>query len=213
MDTAARLFAARGFNGTSTRQIAEAAGVTEPVIFKHFRDKHLLYGAIRGQKASDSDANGWLGELEDCRLRHDALGLLQALYHHIVDRHERDSQFLRLMVFAALEHHPLARRLQESQGKQLYTLLELFVTEEQRAGRFRPGPPGLLVRLILAPPVYHVLLRRLFRPSWPPVDAASFAAFGAQTTLAGLSIDPQGPSQRSRPSRASRPSRSSKPRH
>lgn len=43
---AARLYAIRGFDGTSMREIAEAAGVTKPLVFYHFESKEKLYASI-----------------------------------------------------------------------------------------------------------------------------------------------------------------------
>jgi AcrR family transcriptional regulator len=40
------LFARKGFAGTTTREIAEAAGVSEALVFKHFANKTALYDAI-----------------------------------------------------------------------------------------------------------------------------------------------------------------------
>ena len=40
------LFARKGFAGTTTREIAEAAGVSEALVFKHFATKTALYDAI-----------------------------------------------------------------------------------------------------------------------------------------------------------------------
>ena len=54
MGTALKLFADHGFRGTTTRRIAEEAGVTEAVIFQHFADKDALYAAILEAKAGDA---------------------------------------------------------------------------------------------------------------------------------------------------------------
>jgi len=43
---AIRLFADKGFKGTTTRELAKAAGVTEPVLYQHFATKKDLYTAI-----------------------------------------------------------------------------------------------------------------------------------------------------------------------
>ncbi len=40
---AVELFAQRGYAGTSTREICEAAGITKPVLYYHFRSKENLY--------------------------------------------------------------------------------------------------------------------------------------------------------------------------
>ncbi len=43
LDVALELFAARGYHTTSMNDIAEAAGVTKPVLYQHFRSKRALY--------------------------------------------------------------------------------------------------------------------------------------------------------------------------
>lgn len=43
---AARLFAARGFDATSVREIVEAAGVTKPTLYYHFGSKEALAQAL-----------------------------------------------------------------------------------------------------------------------------------------------------------------------
>ena len=43
LDVALERFAAKGFHATSMEEIADAAGVTKPVLYQHFRSKRLLY--------------------------------------------------------------------------------------------------------------------------------------------------------------------------
>src|SRR5437588_10271284 len=43
---AQRVFADKGFHGTTTRALAEAAGVSEALLFKHFPNKEALYSAM-----------------------------------------------------------------------------------------------------------------------------------------------------------------------
>jgi AcrR family transcriptional regulator len=46
VDAARRLFTKRGFTGTSTKQIAREAGVSEMTLFRHFSSKELLFRAV-----------------------------------------------------------------------------------------------------------------------------------------------------------------------
>jgi AcrR family transcriptional regulator len=46
LKTAARLFAIQGFDATTTLQIAREAGVTEPLIYYHFKGKDDLFTRI-----------------------------------------------------------------------------------------------------------------------------------------------------------------------
>jgi AcrR family transcriptional regulator len=41
-----QVFAEKGFHGTTTRELAEAAGVSEALLFKHFPTKEALFGAM-----------------------------------------------------------------------------------------------------------------------------------------------------------------------
>lgn len=43
LDQALEVFADGGFHATSMNQVAEAAGVTKPVLYQHFRSKRALY--------------------------------------------------------------------------------------------------------------------------------------------------------------------------
>src|SRR6266436_2969604 len=46
VEAAVPLFARKGFAGTTTREIAEAARVSEGLLFKYFANKTALYDAI-----------------------------------------------------------------------------------------------------------------------------------------------------------------------
>ena len=46
IQVAIELFSKKGFGGTTTKQIADAAQVSEAIIFRHFNTKQELYRAI-----------------------------------------------------------------------------------------------------------------------------------------------------------------------
>jgi AcrR family transcriptional regulator len=50
-----RVFAERGFDGTTTRALAEAAGVSEALLFKHFPTKEALFEAMQESCCSEQD--------------------------------------------------------------------------------------------------------------------------------------------------------------
>lgn len=43
LDAARTLFLSRGYQGTSTRDIAKAVGITQPALYHHFDDKEVIY--------------------------------------------------------------------------------------------------------------------------------------------------------------------------
>ena len=45
-DAVRGVFADKGFDGTTTRELAKAAGVSEALLYKHFPSKESLYAAL-----------------------------------------------------------------------------------------------------------------------------------------------------------------------
>lgn len=56
LDTAAAVFARYGYSGTTTAALAEAAGVSEPIIYRHFKNKKELFIALVEQAGADTIA-------------------------------------------------------------------------------------------------------------------------------------------------------------
>src|SRR5437899_11794669 len=78
---AAALFAAKGFNGTTTREIAKTAGISEALVFKYFPTKRALYAAILAEKAPLSEL---LAAVEEAaRKRDDARVFTMVASHRI----------------------------------------------------------------------------------------------------------------------------------
>lgn len=46
LDVAAQLFSTKGYAGATTAQIAKEAGITEPIIYRHFKSKRDLFVAL-----------------------------------------------------------------------------------------------------------------------------------------------------------------------
>ncbi|WP_435641039.1 TetR/AcrR family transcriptional regulator [Micavibrio aeruginosavorus] len=67
MAAAARLFLERGYSGTSMEAIAEAAPVSKPTLYTHFRDKNDLFAAVVMQRCEAflSDVEGFLDHSHD----------------------------------------------------------------------------------------------------------------------------------------------------
>ncbi len=43
LEVAAELFARHGYRGTTTAELARAAGISEPILYRHFENKHQLF--------------------------------------------------------------------------------------------------------------------------------------------------------------------------
>jgi AcrR family transcriptional regulator len=66
LDSAAALFGSRGYQGTTTAHLALAAGVTEPIIYRHFRNKKDLFIAVI-DRASEQTLSLWDRQLRNSR--------------------------------------------------------------------------------------------------------------------------------------------------
>lgn len=163
LETAVRLFSRRGFAGTTTREIAEKAGVTEAVIFQHFATKEDLYGAIMDFKAAESGAAQWIEEMRACAARNDDTGVVRTFVRRVLEQGTGDPQFVRLMLHSALEGHGLFRCFHAKQIRPVYEFLLAYVERRQREGAFRPGKACTMVRAMVAVPGHYVLQERLFQ--------------------------------------------------
>src|SRR3954453_16781360 len=53
LDVGRALFAEKGFDATSTEEIASRAGVSKPVVYEHFGGKEGLYAVVVDREMSD----------------------------------------------------------------------------------------------------------------------------------------------------------------
>jgi AcrR family transcriptional regulator len=87
LGVARRLFARDGYRGASMESIAEAAGVTKPVLYQHFSSKRALYSALLA-----NDLGRLTGELEaafsQAGSNEERLRQGFGAYLDFVDRHE-----------------------------------------------------------------------------------------------------------------------------
>src|ERR1051325_9788962 len=105
LETALETFSHRGFEGTTTKEIAAAAGVTEAVIFRHFPNKQALYEAVISHQYEISGVSEWLAETKACMERGDDDALFRATAREIIRSYRKDARCKRVLLFAALEGH------------------------------------------------------------------------------------------------------------
>jgi AcrR family transcriptional regulator len=161
IDTAMRLFAQNGFNGTTTREIALAAGVNEAIIFRFFPHKDDLYAAILERKSNQACTDAWVEELQAAAATGDDEAVIRIVVTHLIEHNRRDPVFTRLMLHSALDNHSFAQQYRERHFAPVHLFLLEYVSERQRDGRFRAGDPHALVRAVLGVPVHHNLVETL----------------------------------------------------
>ena len=87
---AVRLFSQRGFGGTTTKEIAQAAGVSEAMVFRHYATKQELYSAILDHKACSGDSMNPEQMVAEALKQKDDRGVFEQLALGALDHHECD---------------------------------------------------------------------------------------------------------------------------
>lgn len=154
---AMHLFSVRGFSGTTTKEIASAAGVSEATVFKHFSNKDELYTAILDNKACDHGFEDPFAEIADKIKEKDDFGVFYGMALNALNKHKEDSDFLRLMLHSALEDHELARVFFDGFITHVYHFLGDYIRERQADGAFREIEPRIVVRAFIGMFIHHSL--------------------------------------------------------
>ena len=154
---AMRLFSERGFSGTTTKEIAGAAGISEATVFKHFSNKDELYAAILDNKACDHGFIHPFAEIADKIKAKDDFGVFYGMALNALEKHRKDSDFLRLMLHSALEDHELARVFFENFITHIYDYLGDYIRLRQADGAFRDVEPRIVVRAFIGMFIHHSL--------------------------------------------------------
>ena len=154
---AMRLFSQRGFRGTTTKEIAQAAGVSEAMVFRHFANKEELYSAILDHKACADNLQCPSDIVPDALAQRDDRAVFKGLALAMMRHHEHDTEFLRLLTHSALEGHELAHMFWDRNVRGMYDFLGSYIRERQREGAMRDVDPAIVVRGFLGMVIHHSL--------------------------------------------------------
>jgi AcrR family transcriptional regulator len=159
---AMRLFSQRGFGGTTTKEIAVAAGVSEAMVFRHFATKKELYSAILDHKACVHDTMDPIQVVAEAIARKDDRAVFAGLALDALDRHDCDPEFHRLLLHSALEEHELAQMFWEKFVTRVYRILGAYIRERQRDGAIIDIEPLVVVRAFVGMVIHHSLNNNLW---------------------------------------------------
>ncbi len=185
VDAAVRLFAERGFRGTTTRDIAASVGVSEPVLYQHFRTKSDLYRAILEAKAREGSQKT-IAALECYSRSSDDRGFFTQLAKLILDQYAKDPAFMRLLFYSALEGSKLSEYFFRHYVQCLHRLVTGYLARRARAGAFRKIDPLLACRAFIGMAVQHSMAVVIFHRQKVRMSRARIAASLADMFLNGI---------------------------
>ena len=158
--SAIHLFAEKGFRGATTRELAAAAGVTEPVLYQHFRTKSDLYTAIIEAKAGD--ISGHAAGLRQLAQTGNDRAFFGMVGEVILRRYETDPELTRLLLFSSLEHHELSDLFFERLYAGFNKLVAGYIRRRIREGGFCRVNADIAARGLIGMISYHGLVALLF---------------------------------------------------
>lgn len=161
LQTAFDLFSHRGFSGTTTKDIARAAGVSEAMVFKHFSSKDELYTALIEAKSCNEGLSKYPWEENESLIAamkaKDDFGVFYHFARQALEKHQEDIAFMRMIFYSALEEHEMAERFFGDFVGEIYNFLGGYIKKRQREKAFRKMNPRIIVRAFLGMMIHHSL--------------------------------------------------------
>lgn len=176
---ATRLFAARGFAGTSVAEVVAAARVTKGALYHYYRSKdellHAVYARVLVEQTERLAAIAAGGQPADVRLRAAAVDVVESSAAHLTE----------LTVFVREWHRLSAETTSavRAERRAYHERFRALVEEGQREGALRPDLDAELVTAAFFGSVHH--LTTWFRPEGPR-SAREVGETFAELLVAGL---------------------------
>lgn len=162
LEVAARVYAEAGYHGTTTRRIADEAGLNEVTLFRQFGSKDALLreaieqADVHGRPVLDADAADPIAELHRW-----ALAAFQRFYLH--------RNLIRQVLGDIVQRPEIAPRICEDTTDELNQLV-VFLTRLGERGMLPAGDP-MLLRAGAAMLVHSLLSNALWRDLVPAIPA------------------------------------------
>jgi TetR/AcrR family transcriptional regulator len=177
LETALDFFSRKGFQGTTTKEIAAAAGVTEAIVFRHFASKQVLYKAVLDNCHQSPEMQEWIAKTKACMDAADDAGLLRAIALKILETHRRDSRLHRVLLFAALEGHEQGLAHHRQISIPVYEVLCQYIARRQSEGKLADYNPGLILVSIAGMASHFATMTQMFGYPQPAPDEAVAEVF------------------------------------
>lgn len=160
-EVAKTLFAERGFDGTSIREIAEQTGATKALIYHYHQSKEALYLSLL-----EAEVSTVVTRLEMVAAGDDGPEQkIRSVVQVFLEQYQAYPQGFRLVQRAVDDHSPAAHTLAERWFSRAHIAIQTIAAEGVAQGLFKPLPPcstpfvivGILIHALRA----HQLIDRI----------------------------------------------------
>ncbi len=162
LEAALEIFSRKGFEGTTTKEVAAAAGVTEAIIFRHFPTKQALYTAVLDHHLASSDMQEKLAEIKRWMELNDDEQVLRSIARSILTAYRADTRYERVLLFAALEGHEQGLAHNRQLVAPIYELLRDYFARRQQEGAIADLHPGAIIGAIAGMTKNHGMMTQMF---------------------------------------------------
>ena len=144
LQAALRLFAAKGYEGTTTKDLAGKANVAEGTLFRYFPNKKAILIEVA--------TRGWVDILTDLLTELSEMGSYKAVAQVMrrrVLRMRENSDLLRVCFIEAQFHPELKDRIQSEVIAKMTDVAEAFFQTAIDRGVYRPMNPKIVAQVFL----------------------------------------------------------------
>lgn len=188
LKAAQRLFARRGYGGTTTRDLAQAAGVAEGTLFRHFENKKAILVEVATQ--------GWVELLTELLTELSEMASYKAVAQVMRRRMlnlTQNTDMLRVCFMEAQFHPELQERIQAEVIDKMTDVAEAFFQTAMDRGTYRPMNPRVVARIFLGMfTVAGFSQMSLAKDANSPQDMKELAETLADIFLNGVLVHEQG---------------------
>ncbi|MFQ5738294.1 MAG: TetR/AcrR family transcriptional regulator [Acidobacteriota bacterium] len=157
-----RTFSEHGFRGSTTKLLAQDAGISEALLYRYFASKKELFDAVLDdlvERANPILPKAGAFETSKDGDRLFLIELASKVWAHFQESPEE----LRLLLFAGLQGHSLSYDYFQRQVRNYYESIILRVRSGQRSGYYRGVPAPVAARVFIGMLHYHVMIQSLFK--------------------------------------------------
>ncbi len=184
LSAALRLFASQGFDGTTTRDLAQAAGVAEGTLFRHFPNKKAILIEVA--------TNGWVEILTDLLTELSEMGsykaVAQVMRRRMWNMH-KNVDLMRVCFLEAQFHPDLRDRIQLEVIDKMSDVAEAFFQTAMDRGIYRQTNAKLVAKVFLGMfAIAGFSNNTLMQPDASPEDMKEMAEGLADIFLNGVLV-------------------------
>jgi len=188
MDAALNVFAHKGFEKATNKEIAKAAGIKSPgLIYHYFQNKRDLFQQAIEAKSSDLQLLFKSDALMDLPPRE----TLTRLGLHFV-KMASDKNFLllhRAILGEAIKRPQLAQLLNQVGPSRIINFLRRYLSHQIELGNLRPMEPSIAARCFLGPMLAYFLTKDVFQQAdIQHVSGEEMVASAVEIFLQGMEV-------------------------